>query len=75
MLVSFFNIYAQEIPEEFYTDFKIFEKQSSNKELLVSIDKWTYQLGDFIQFSGYAIDTTFGERIYINNGQGDICGR
>jgi len=62
---GFFGAHAQEIPEEFYLDFQLFDNNASNAELTVSLDKFIYSPGDGASLFGYVNEYNKGVRIFI----------
>jgi len=74
IIVIISNAYAQEIPEEFFPEARLFDNNSSNEEIAASLDKFKYKRGDLAKVFGYVLDYKSGVKLFleVKNSEGVV---
>jgi len=65
LISGFIGAYGQEIPEEFYQTFELYENKVSNNEITLSSNKLDYKSGEIGTLFGIVSEYQPGERVFI----------
>jgi len=63
--IGFSTVFGQEIPEDFYISFQLYENQASNDDIALSSDKSTYEPGEYGILFGLIYDYIARDRVFI----------